>query len=70
MLSFSSFLTEAMSESDLPGVPKVLHDFLFHLSGPCDPTGKSKKGLNEDTDLDEATLFDINRGDTFQAVHG
>lgn len=65
MLSFNAFLTESMSESDLPGVSKTLHDFLFHLSGPSDPAGKSKRSMSESFDpyLDEATLFDINRGD-------
>jgi len=43
MLSFNAFLTESMSESDLLGVSKTLHDFLFHLNGPSDPAGKSKK---------------------------
>jgi hypothetical protein len=63
MLPFSAFITESLSDKGLVGVPDTLENFLFHLSGPSDPTGKSKKGLSEDVDLDEATLFDINRGD-------
>jgi hypothetical protein len=60
MLTFKSFLSEAMEQSDLPGVPKVLHDFLFHVSGPSDNT-PTKRGMKESADLDEAVLFDINR---------
>ena len=53
-LKESTVLTEEMAASDMPGVPKVLHDFLFHLSGPSDQTTKS---------LSEGVLFDIARGD-------
>lgn len=67
MLTFKNFLSEAMEASDLPGVPKVLHDFLFHLSGPSDTT-ITKRKLAEGIEIDESilseekkVLFDINR---------
>jgi hypothetical protein len=54
--------TESVSFSDdqIPeGMPKNIHDIMFHLSSPSDPTGtKSGKIV-----MNEAVLFDINRGD-------
>lgn len=44
-------------------LPKNIHDFMFHLSSPSDPHGKLKKALFESEELDEATVFDIRRGD-------
>ena len=44
------------SEEKAPWLPQTLHDFLFHLSSPSDPTGSSKH-------LKEAVTFDIKRGD-------
>lgn len=66
MFSFKQFITEAMEESDLPGVPKPLHDFLFHLSGPSDETisGKSLKEefeqLSEEVDVDKVAHKSMN----------
>ena len=60
MLNFRQYITEAVAESDLVGVPKTLHDFLFHLSGPSDTTNSHT--LKEETELSEVAVFDINRG--------
>lgn len=60
-------LFEEMSAPDdeIPeGMPKNIHDFMFHLSSPSDPTGASKGAIS----LDEATLFDISRGDRPGAI--
>ena len=46
MLNFKSFITEATGSTALttiPGMPENLHNFMFHLSGPSDPT----RALNE-----------------------
>lgn len=51
--------TEGPDESEeerAPWLPRTLHDFLFHLSSPMDPTGMPKR-------LHEATTFDIKKGD-------
>jgi hypothetical protein len=62
------YLTEEVAytppeDDELPeGIPKNIHDFLFHLSGPSDPTG------NHNRSLSEATLFDIKRGDRPGAI--
>lgn len=40
-------------EERAPGIPSVLHDFLFHLSGPVDKTSKT---------LNEATILDVKKG--------
>ena len=61
---------DLLVEEDLPDqkeeeranwLPPVLHDFLFHLSGPSDPHGKKSKVLMEET-LDEVTLIDTTKG--------
>jgi hypothetical protein len=61
---------DLLLEEDLPDqneeqradwMPPVLHDFMFHLSGPSDPHGNKKKILMEEV-LDEATLININKG--------
>lgn len=61
---------DLLLEEDLPDqneeqradwMPPVLHDFMFHLSGPSDPHGNKKKILMEEV-LDEATLININQG--------
>jgi hypothetical protein len=62
------YLTEEVAytppeDDEIPeGIPKNIHDFLFHLSGPSDPTG------NHNRSLSEATLFDIKRGDRPGAI--
>ena len=59
----SKYLNEATEGPDqseeerAEWLPRTLHDFLFHLSGPSDPTGE-KSG-----NIQEATVFDIKRGD-------
>lgn len=51
-------LYEAAPEDDIPDhMHRNIHDFMFHLSGPSDPTGTDSGPINE------ATLFDIKRGD-------
>lgn len=67
MFSFKRFMTEEQFEhpeqvpSDLPGVPKHLHDFLFHLSSPSDPYGR-KNHIMESTAImvEAATHIEIN----------
>ena len=63
MLNFKSFITEATGTTaltTLPGVPENLHNFLFHLSGPSDPTGKSLNEAAEYYDrLEEAERNDL-----------
>ena len=56
-------LYEAAPEDDIPDhMHRNLHDFMFHLSGPSDPTG------SDSGSIDEATLFDIKRGDKPGAI--
>jgi hypothetical protein len=61
---------DLLMEEDMPDqseeqraewMPPVLHDFMFHLSGPSDPHGNKKKILMEEV-LDEATLIDMSKG--------
>jgi hypothetical protein len=63
LLSEQELFEEAAAPDDeIPeGMPKNVHDFMFHLSGPSDPTGDKKGSIS----LNEAktTLFDISRGD-------
>lgn len=49
MLKFREYLMEGTSTEDaIPaGIPKTLHDFLFHLSGPSDPVSGNTTGLQE-----------------------
>lgn len=49
------------AEGKADWMPQALHDFLFHLSGPSDPTGSPKH-------LKEAVAFDIKRGDKPGAI--
>jgi hypothetical protein len=69
MYSFKQYLNESaihdlqgMAESDVPGVPKTLHDFLFHLSSPSDPYGKSSH-INESSEVtEEVKRIEIHHG--------
>jgi hypothetical protein len=51
MKSFTTFIAEAMATCEHPTIKnKCLHDFLFHLSGPSDPTMHSdalKEGIDD-----------------------
>lgn len=61
------FEEAAGPDDEIPeGMPKNIHDFMFHLSGPSDPTGDKKGSIS----LNEAktTLFDISRGDRPGAI--
>lgn len=50
------------TEDERPSwMPSVLHDFMFHLSGPSDPHGNKSKVLLEEL-LDEATIIDTTKG--------
>jgi len=54
---------KAAPDDDIPeGMEKNIHDFLFHLSSPSDPTASQK------IKMDEAVLFDIKRGDRPGAI--
>jgi hypothetical protein len=59
MINFKEYLLESATQpsSPLPGVSKILHDFLFHLSGPSDTTKSSY--LPEET-----KRLEINHGAT------
>jgi hypothetical protein len=58
-------INEAYDEAGLPDqkeperanwMPSVLHDFMFHLSGPSDPYGHDNKMLNEVTVFDRTKM--------------
>ncbi len=58
MFSFKQFITETREESELPGLSKTHHDFLFHLSGPSDDTISGKALKEEVEELDEQVDVD------------
>ena len=60
MFSFKNFITEAAQKQEIEhsGMPVNLHNFMFHLSSPSDPTGKSNKSLHEMSLNEMADFYD------------